>query len=128
MKSLSAASSQVAGHVPALTPDQRNTQVLSRVKTGDIQVGDIVLEHGMRVRIDEIETYPGGPHGMGTVYACRGTVTNLIEVRQAGIVPRHFLFNEPRYNGGPTADGAREDYWVVQGNDLATWTVERQEA
>ena len=35
------------------------TTILSNVKTGEIRIGDIVLTHGMRVRIDEIRTYPG---------------------------------------------------------------------
>ena len=91
------------------------------IPTGDIKVGDVVLTHGMRVRIDEIKTYPGGEHG--TVYTCPGTVLNLDEVREARIVPRSFLYNAAR-DSSKDAPGAREDYWVVQGNNLARWTVE----
>ena len=99
-----------------------STTILSNVETGEVRVGDVVLEHGMRVRIDEIRTYPGGEHG--TVYACLGTVLNLDEVREAGIVPPSFLYNEARHSS-KDAPGTREDYWVVQGNNLARWTVER---
>lgn len=102
------------------------TTILSNVKTGEIRIGDIVLTHGMRVRIDEIRTYPGdaGQPETETVYACLGALLNLDEVREAGIVPRSFLYNEARHSS-KDAPGAREDYWNVQGNNLARWTVER---
>jgi hypothetical protein len=58
-----------------------------------------------------------------TVYAHLGTVLNAAEVRQAGIVPPSFLWDEERHTKGP--GHGREDSWTVQGNDLATWWVER---
>jgi hypothetical protein len=96
--------------------------IISRlcIPTGEIRVGDVVLTHGMRVRIDEIHTY----EDHGAVYACLGTVLNLDEVRAAGVVPPSFLYKEARHSS-KDAPGAREDHWNVQGNNLARWTVER---
>ena len=93
------------------------------IPTGEIKVGDVVLTHGMRVRIDEIRTY----EDRGTVYACFGTVLNLDEVRAAHFIPPSFLFNAAR-DISKDAPGAREDVWNVQGNDLAWWIVERVES
>jgi hypothetical protein len=106
------------------------------LRTSQIRPGDTVCEHGMRVRIDQTRTYPCEGHGHNggtpysaetcTVYAHLGTVTNVAEVRQAGIVPPSFLWDEERFTRGP--GHGREDAWVVQGNDLATWWVERPQA
>jgi hypothetical protein len=96
-------------------------QELSNTKTGDIRVGDIVLEHGMRVRIDEIRTYPGRntcPEDK-TVYACVGTVLNRDEVLTNGVVPASFL---RRWDGSTMV---RDDEWIVQGNDFARWNLLR---
>lgn len=94
------------------------------VKSSEIQVGDVVREHGMRVRIDEIHTYPSGRESYPTVYACQGTVLNLDEVREAGIVPMSFLCTDYRWVAGEGHVPARRDHWNVQGNDLARWLVE----
>jgi hypothetical protein len=56
-------------------------------------------------------------------WACYGTVLNLAEVREAGIVPWSFLFDAERDSKGP--GHGREDFWNVQGNNLAYWAVER---
>jgi hypothetical protein len=50
-------------------------------------------------------------------------VLNAAEVRQAGIVPPSFLYDNERANHGP--GHGREDAWTVRGTDLATWWVER---
>jgi hypothetical protein len=88
------------------------------VKTSQIQVGDIVREHGMRVRIDSIRPYEShsgsGTPGM-TAYSCPGTVLNVEEVREAGYVPMGFLQCSIHPGGA---------CWHVQGNDLARWQVE----
>jgi hypothetical protein len=89
------------------------------VKSSELQVGDTVREHGMRVRIDAIKVY----EDRGPVYSCAGTVLNLEEVRTARIVPMSFLTTEKWVEDqGWTVD--RRDAWTVQGNDLATWQVE----
>ena len=76
------------------------TTITLHLPTGEIQPEDVVLTHGMWVRIDTIRTYhPGGRgclSGPGSAtltqcdlaWACLGTVTNLDEVHAAHIVPR----------------------------------------
>jgi hypothetical protein len=96
-----------------------------RVHTGELQVGDVVLTYGMRVRIDAIQEHKDeGTHG-GVFWSSDGTVTNLDEVKAAGVVPPSWLCTEKFVEGqGWTTD--RNDRWNVQGNDLATWTVVRE--
>jgi hypothetical protein len=98
--------------------------LLNRVPTSGIRIGDIVSAHGMRVRIDNIRIYDDHPgSGPYPTYACHGTVLNLDETLAAGIVPPSFLHDAERDNLGP--GHGREDYWNIQGNDLATWTILR---
>lgn len=89
--------------------------------SGELAQGDIVITHGMRVRLDE-----GGSHQRGerTVSAWVGTVLNLDEVREAGHVPMSFLRTQKwaPSEGGWVTD--REDVWHVQGNEFANWLVE----
>ena len=103
---------------------------LRHIPTGLIRVGDVVRAHGMRVHIDTIRPYHAPGSGCldrtdgscDLAWSCPGTVLNLAEVRAAGIMPRSFLYDEARHSGGP--GHGREDSWNVQGNNLATWTVE----
>ena len=109
------------------------TQTMLTLMTGEIRPGDVVHEHGMRVRIDEIHPYhpggrgcvsePDGRESCGLAWACYGTVLNVPEVIAAGIVPRSFLYDNERDNHGP--GHGREDFWNVQGNNLARWMVTR---
>jgi hypothetical protein len=110
------------------------TTTLLHLMTGEIQPGDVVLEHGMRVRIDEIHPYHPGGRGCvssieprltacGLAWACHGTVLNVPEVIEGGIVPRSFMYDHERDCKGP--GHGREDFWNVQGNNLARWAVER---
>src|SRR5580692_4058342 len=103
-----------------------NMQVLSNVKTSEIRVGDIVLNYGMRIRIDEIRVIDDSTSHGGKVYCCLGTILNKDEAIEVHDIPRSFMFDNERDLHGP--GHGREDFWNVQGNDLATWTVERQEA
>jgi len=100
------------------------------VKSSEIQVGDIVRAHGMRVRIDAIRVYSDNqPERQRVtpdmpVYACQGTVINLDEVLAAGFVPAGFMTTDKWVHGqGWVID--RRNAWTVQGNDLALWNVER---
>jgi hypothetical protein len=105
------------------------------LKTSEIRPGDVVVSHGMRVRIDRTLTFGCEGHGHNggtphsdetcTIYAHIGTVLNMAEVLNSKIVPASFLYSEERFNRGP--GHGREDYWTIQGNDLATWWVERGE-
>jgi hypothetical protein len=111
------------------------TITLRGVPTGELRPGDVVLAHGMRVRIDRVVPYHPGGRGCVTgpgaatltqcdlAWSCSGTVTNLAEVRATGIIPRSFLYDSVRDRLGP--GHGREDFWNVQGNNLATWTAER---
>jgi hypothetical protein len=100
------------------------TTETARVHTGELRVGDIVLSYGMRIRIDAIREHRDeGSHG-GVFWSSSGTVINLDEVREARFVPMSWLCTETWVEGEAwTTD--RRDFWNVQGNDLATWTVER---
>src|SRR5258708_26678868 len=80
------------------------------VPTGQLRVGDVVLNYGMRVRIDAINPYPGQ---YGPAWSCPGTVLNVAEVLAAEVVPASFMTRE-----------GRRDYCAVQGNYRARWTVE----
>ncbi|MGW2496181.1 hypothetical protein ACWCV2_16985 [Streptomyces pseudogriseolus] len=82
--------------------------------------GDIVRDHGMRVRLDELTTTER--QGL-TVYRWAGTVLNIDEVREAQHVPMSFL-RTTKWEAGRGWVTDREDYWAVQGNKLATWAVE----
>jgi hypothetical protein len=88
------------------------------VKSSEIQLGDVVLAHGMRVLIDRpARTYPSpqGPEGNKVCYSYVGLVLNLDDVREAGVVPISWLYS----------DTDTEPRWNVQGNDYADWMVER---
>jgi hypothetical protein len=112
---------------PTPVPPSGHDQ-LSNVKTSEIRVGDVVLNYGMRIRIDEIKVVPDASTYGGEFRCCLGTVLNKQEAIEVHDIPRGFMFNEARHVYGPDHPDAREDYWNVQGNDLATWTVERGEA
>lgn len=121
--------------------------------TPELQAGDVILDDGMRVRIEQLMRTSHSPgarcdawyrsehkvppsevwatgiarndgHGEAcrVTYAWDGRVLNTAEVREAGVVPAHFLYDEARHTRGP--GHGREDQWTVQGNDLDTWTVE----
>ena len=95
-----------------------------QVSTSEIQVGDLVLDYGMRIRIDEIQVHEDPTSHGGKVYCCLGTVLNVQEAIEHHGIPRSFMWDEERFNKGP--GHGREDYWNVQGNDLARWAVERR--
>jgi hypothetical protein len=87
--------------------------VLSGMNTHELRDGDVVLTHGMRVRISgdgEVSTsHPQDVAGAPCLWWA-GVVENLDDVHAAGVVPRSFV---------------RDGLWTVQGNGLARWTVER---
>jgi hypothetical protein len=99
-----------------------------QVDTSQIRVGDLVLNYGMRIRIDEIQVHDDETSHGGKVYCCLGTVLNVEEAIEKYDIPRSFMFNEIRHVYGPDHPGTREDFWNVQGNDLARWNVLRTEA
>lgn len=93
---------------------RRRTEV---VKSSELRTGDIVLCHGMRVLLDrEISCNPHTPNAAtyGPVYYSLGRVLNREQVSHAS-VPYGFTRRE----------GETDHRWQVQGNDNATWYVER---
>jgi hypothetical protein len=94
------------------------------VNTGELRPGDIVREHGMRVRIDSVREYkPDGSSGAERAWSCPGTVLNVDEVLAAHSVPRSFL-ETYGYREGAGWQTERRDAWTVQGNHRARWVVE----
>ena len=101
-----------------MTATESTTQT-RRVMSSELQVGDVLREHGMRVRIESVRQVPswGSNRDSYPLVTCAvGAVLNPEAVREAGIVPMSFLHCE--------IDGHPEFCWHVQGNDLATWYVE----
>lgn len=82
--------------------------------TFELVTGDIVLNAGMIIKLGEKHEV-ANHDGRGSVVWFDGTVTNLEQVREDGLVPMSWL-----------CDGeGRNDQWTVQGNELAAWVVER---
>lgn len=78
--------------------------------TYGLQVGDIVLcAHGLRVELNQEPRVSTG--------------NNAREVRS--FTADALNADEAIGNGFP-ADFLAEGTWVIQGNDLATWTIERR--
>ena len=94
------------------------------VKSSELRAGDVVLVHGMRVRIPEprqargIYTPPGASEPL-PLYVARGAVENLEDVRADGFVPLSWMYDDQPQRR------ETEPHWTIQGNDNATWTVER---
>ncbi len=82
------------------------------VSTHELRDGDIVLVHGMRVRLDGrgrvSVSHPVSEHS--PVLWWPGVVLNLPEVLAAGFIP---------------AGWVKAGVWTIQGNGLARWDVER---
>lgn len=96
---------------------------LTDVPTPKLAPGDVMLTHGMRVRLaPDPRILDPHPSGLPT-WAWDGTVENLPDVLAQGVVPASYLI---RY--APDGTVTARDGWTVQGNRLATWTVEREDA
>lgn len=94
------------------------------LNTHELRVGDIVHEYGMRIRLDNPPTITKRER---TVYAWVGDILNLDEVIAAGVVPKAFL-GDSEWVDGEGWVWKQHNRWTVQGNDLATWLVERPDA
>lgn len=85
-----------------------------KLNTHELQAGDVVITHGMRVQLNGTPTVwwptgPRDPQAGQTVSWTDTTVLNRDEVEAGNYVPMGFIANG----------------WTVQGNRLARWTVER---
>ncbi|HEV2241807.1 MAG TPA: hypothetical protein VGR98_12255 [Streptosporangiaceae bacterium] len=94
------------------------------VTTDQLVPGDVVLKHGMRVRIDEVREYrPAGANSAERAWCCAATVLNVTDVVQQHVIPASFLQTYGyQEDVGWTVE--REDAWTVQGNTRAAWIVE----
>lgn len=88
------------------------TSATIKKTTDELVVGDVVVSHGMRLELRSApDVYPASGERDGLdVYAFDGTILNLEETRERGLVPASWI----------TAGT-----WRVQGNRLASWYVER---
>ncbi|MER6086520.1 hypothetical protein [Streptomyces bluensis] len=98
--------------------------------TSELRSGDVVHTHGMLVLLrGEPKKYDGLNSGeRRTVYCWDGLVTNLDEVKAAKFVPIGWLYPDvwgKGEKGGWGKDWDAEPRWVIQGNNLARWHVER---
>ena len=89
---------------------------LTGVKSSDLRAGDVVSAHGVRVRIPqptthEASTDPERTMRGRTIYYAVGTILNRDDLRD----------DVARYLGPTRVE------WTIQGNDLTTWTVDREE-
>lgn len=93
--------------------------LLTNLPTTELHTGDVVLTHGMRVRLGERNERQYSRDDLPVVWFA-GTVENVEDVRAAGIVPVSWLID---WSGA--GEIVRRDAWTIQGNALARWTVER---
>lgn len=95
----------------------------THTNTHGLQVGDVVLDHGMRLLIDQplvqSKVHPVTERG-GACLWTNALVLNPAEVEAAGIVPSAWIWTDR--NGQRMS----EPRWTIQGNGLAGWTVEAQ--
>ena len=101
---------------PTTTTEATPTVTLTGVKSSDLRAGDVVVSHGVRVRIPqptkhEAWTDPKRTMQGRTIYYAVGTILNRDDLPDS--VARYL---------GPT-----RMEWTIQGNDLTTWTVDREE-
>jgi hypothetical protein len=94
------------------------------IDTSQLRPGDIVVEHGMRIRVDQVNEYrPQGGSAAERAWSCPGTVLNVADVLAQHVIPASFL----ETYGYSEMEGwvvERRDAWTVQGNDRARWVVE----
>jgi hypothetical protein len=88
---------------------------LTGVKSSDLRAGDVVSSHGVRVRIPQPTTHeawtdPERTMRGRTFYFAVGTILNRGDLRD----------DVARYLGPTRME------WTIQGNDLTTWTVDRE--
>jgi hypothetical protein len=92
------------------------------VKTSELRSGDVVLAHGMRLLIDRPiaqSTAHPADDTRGPVLFTQALVLNRDDVPNS-LVPIAWTREWNR-----SGDNANEHRWTIQGNDLATWAVER---
>jgi len=97
-------------------PETARTVTLTGVKSSDLRAGDVVCAHGVRVLIPQPTTHeawtdPERTMQGRTIYYAVGTILNRDDLRD----------DVSRYLGPTRME------WTIQGNDLTTWTVDRED-
>jgi hypothetical protein len=93
--------------------------------TDQLRVGDVVLNSGMRLVIDQpIRTYSGhliiDPHNKETVYNTSAFIENVEALRAEAENGN----NIAQFILAVCDKSVTGERWVIQGNHLATWAVE----
>lgn len=97
--------------MPTTVRYTKHGAVVVSKSTDRLRKGDVLNVDGMRLELGAMRTYPGNYSGQyRTVYQSFGKVLNLDEIDDT------FIRNCVK---------ERDGHWVVQGNELATWYVER---
>lgn len=99
----------------------------THIPTSELHQGDVVLNHGMRLLLDQPVRNAGRRNGMALdVYVTSALVLNEEKVIAHGTVPHSWLRREKWVDSqGWRIDPTDDPCWSVQGNDLASWSVER---
>lgn len=87
--------------------------VTERMSTDQLAEGDVLMHHGMLLRLENRTTYPPQRLERGYVYCFHGVILNFDEIDDSFI-------RACATDGRPgTSD---KPVWTVQGNELAVWT------
>ena len=90
--------------------DRKTGLTLETVSTGELNEGDFIRAHGCMMQLGPISSKPndqGHPERGATRWA-RGYI---LPQPDTGAIPRSWL----------TKDETGAAYWIVQGNELASW-------
>lgn len=99
------------------------TSSFQHLDTTQLRCGDVVLNHGMRIELDQPPAvYDNNPSGRRT-FAFSGKVLNPGDVREDGLLWSFLHTDEwdDKLRRWVTVYTGR---FTIQGNDLARWTVE----
>jgi len=98
------------------------------VTTHELNVGDVILSHGMKLLIDRdiIQTsHPVDPDRGGPTFATAAVVLNWDEVQEKGDeLLVYFIKSDMAEESHRTRNGLApytEPRWTIQGNGFATW-------
>lgn len=109
------------------------------ITTHDIRVGDLILNYGMRIRVDQEPQQTNHPvNEWSPTLATAAVIENwdeMVEASKTDISVAGFIVGMVR--GDMSPDGLRprnglepytEPRWVIQGNGLARWPRAIEEA
>lgn len=103
--------------IPSPPCQQHTPRRYERKTTDQLQVGDVIRNYSMRLRVVEPIQETGTANEYGPCYRTPAVCINMDEVRADAermgdwFIPNHM-------------EGPDRDVWSIQGNRLATWSVE----